>query len=66
MSVVVPPAFSVSDSVVFTAEGAAPAALAPPVPLNASEVVEPSPVTSAVPLIATLVIATGDVVDPCG
>ena len=64
--VVVPAALSVSDSVVLTAEGAAPAALAPPVPLKASEVVEPSPDTVAVPLIATLVIATGEVVELCG
>ena len=35
-------------------------------PLKASEVVEPSPDTVAVPLIATLVIATGEVVELCG
>jgi hypothetical protein len=57
---------SVSDSVVSTAEGAAPAADEAPVPLNASVVVVPSPDTVAVPLIEALVIATGDVVVPCG
>jgi hypothetical protein len=53
-------------SVVSAAAGTAPAADDPPLPLKASVVVEPSPATVAVPLIVTLVIATGEVVVPAG